>query len=186
MKRNKIKLFTLLVTILFAMNSFIVIGYLFPATSGMEMNGTLKWTSETEEFVEETFGDCTTDLEKVNAFREWIIENIRYTPYSMPLLQVVNVDKTIASKTGICFEQASLFTIFCRIEGIECYNVDGRLKNNFFVCHSWNRFCVNGQWYDIDITNDQTALTSNQPEFGFVEVDGKNAKDSVFNIYRIY
>lgn len=185
MKKNKYITIALLLVFI-AFNFVIVFQYFFPTTTGLGMNGTLKWTPQTEEFVENNFGHCNTDREKVEAFRTWVIENIQYTPYNTPLIQAVNVDEVIENKAGICFEQASLFTIFCRIEGIECYNVDGRHKNNYSACHSWNRFCIDGKWYDIDITNDQTALKTNKALFGIREVNGKNATDAVFNIYRIY
>lgn len=158
-----------------------------PQTLGIDKNPAIHWTDDTEKFVEETFGHYTNDYDKVCAFREWIIQNIPYTPYEMPIIQTVDIDKVISERKGICFEQASLFTAFCRISNIECYNVDGKAYSNRNVAHSWNRFCIDGQWYDIDITNDQNLLKKGKTNFfGISKVDGFDAKDKTFEIYRKY
>ncbi len=174
------------VTLIIALNILLLASLFFAPTNGLEPNVALKWTNDTDAFVEETFGHYKTDLEKVTAIHDWIIANIEYTPYNLPLIQTVDVDATIASGEGICYEQASLFTVFCRISGIECYNVDGRAKNNFATTHSWNRFCIDGQWYEVDITHDQTAIQKNLTLYGIKKIDGLDAPDKTYNIYRTY
>lgn len=172
--------------VLIALNVLIIGSSIFASTNGLEKNTTIKWTDETVEFVEENFGHYESDYEKAVAFKDWIVDNVKYTPYTMPLIQSVDVDKVIASGEGICFEQASLFTVFCRISGIECYNVDGRAKKNFAATHSWNRFCIDGQWYEIDITHDQSAKAKNKKLYGVNEISGLDAPDKSYNIYRTY
>lgn len=171
---------------LIALNLVVIFSSVFAPTNGFNKNRSVKWTKETEAFVAETFGHYDTDLEKVAAFKDWIINNVEYTPYNMPLIQTVDVDKVIDSGEGICFEQASLFTVFCRISGIECYNIDGRAKKNFASTHSWNRFCIDGQWYEVDITHDQTALKKGKELYGIAEISGLDAPDLSYNIYRSY
>lgn len=173
-----------LVILLLALNAFVFANLIFSPTNGLVMNGTLTWTEDTEAFVEENFGHIESDFEKTIAFRQWVIDNIKYDSYTPFLLQTIDVDKTIASGKGICFEQASVFTIFCRISGIKCYNVDGHAKSNFFTAHSWNRYCVDGQWYEIDITHDQNNSKFN--EFGIKLISSLDAPDPAFNIYRTY
>lgn len=171
---------------LIALNIVVIFTAIFPPTSGIGKTATLKWSDETVAFVEETFGHYENDYDKAVAFKNWIVDNIEYSPYAMPIIQSVDVDKVIASRKGICFEQASLFTVFCRISGIECYNVDGRAKANFASTHSWNRFCVDGQWYEIDITHDQTAKQKDKKQYGVVEISDLSAPDKSYNIYRTY
>lgn len=172
--------------LLVALNIIVIGSTLFASTNGLGKSTSIKWTNDTEVFVEETFGHYETDYEKAVAFKDWIVNNIAYTPYSMPLIQTVDVDSIIASRKGICFEQASLFTVFCRISGIECYNVDGRAKANFSSTHSWNRFCIDGKWYEIDITHDQTALKKGKELYGVNEIASLDAPDKSYNIYRTY
>ena len=174
------------VILLVALNVLAVSSVFYTPTAGLGMNGSLKWSDKTVEFVEENFGHYKNDFEKVEAFKTWVINNIEYTPYIAPIIQTMNVDKTIESKEGICFEQASVFTIFCRISGIECYNVDGRAKANFFTAHTWNRYCIDGVWYEIDITHDQAAMSKNTKLYGVNQISDLHAEDKTFNIYRIY
>lgn len=181
------KVLTIICTfLLVALNIFIVFSAFFMSTNGTKKTPTVKWSDKTETFVEETFGAYENDYDKALAFKDWIIENIEYTPYNMPLIQAIDADKVIETGEGICFEQATLFTIFCRISGIECYNVDGRAKSNFASTHSWNRFCIDGQWYEIDITNDQTATKKGKEFYGVNLIDGLDAPDKSYNIYRTY
>ena len=172
--------------LLIALNIIVIYSAIFASTNGLNKSSTIKWTEETEIFVEENFGHYETDYEKAVAFKDWIVNNIKYTPYAIPLIQTVDVDEVIESRSGICFEQASLFTVFCRISGIECYNVDGRAKSNFASTHSWNRFCIDGQWYEIDITHDQSAMKKDKALYGVNEISDLDAPDKSYNIYRIY
>ena len=180
------KLSTICICLMVILNIVLVAFLFFKPTSGFSKTTTLKWTTETENFVENKFGKYDNDLDKVNAMRQWIIENVKYTPYDIPFIQTVDVDKVIETGQGICFEQASLFTVFCRISGIECYNVDGRAKSNYSLTHSWNRFCIDGTWYETDITHDQTALSRDLQLYGVKEINALNAPDKTYNIYRTY
>lgn len=186
MKKIKLAITAACFIVIIAMNVLCIGHILYSPTQGLNKTQTLPWTHETEEFVHATFGHYETDVEKTVAFKQWIIENIRYEPYAMPFIQNIDVDKVLAERKGICFEQASLFTIFCRIEGIECYNVDGRAKHNWTLAHSWNRYQIDGQWYEIDITHDQTALEKGKETYGIKKIDGLDAPDVTFDIYRKY
>lgn len=172
--------------ILIALTLIVALSSIFAPTNGFDKNRSIKWTKDTEAFVEENFGHYETDLEKVAAFKDWIVANVAYTPYTIPLIQTVDIDNVIETGEGICFEQASLFTAFCRISGIECYNVDGRAKKNFYATHSWNRFCIDGQWYEVDITHDQSAIKKGKELYGIKEIKGLDAPDLSYNIYRSY
>lgn len=174
------------IVLMLALNIIIFAIYIFAPTNGFGMAGTIKWTKETETFVEETFGHIEDEHEKTEAFRRWIIDNIEYTPYLLPMVQTIDVDEIIETKEGICFEQATLFTIFCRISGIECFNVDGRVKTDFFAAHTWNRYKIGDTWYEIDITHDQTAEAKGTVLFGTRIITERDAPDPYYNIYRIY
>lgn len=177
---------TIALVLIVIVNMLLIAGTFFAPTSGLSPNSALKWTSETESFVAENFGHYESDMDKVVAMHDWVVENIAYTPYRLPLIQTVDIDEAIKSGKGICFEQASTFTVFCRISGIECYNVDGRSKTDFSITHSWNRFCIDGQWYEIDITHDQTAIQKNLKLYGIQKIASLNAPDKTYNIYRTY
>lgn len=178
--------FILAVLILFS-TAFIFWNTYNTTSTGTSMSNTIKWSDKTEAMCNELFGDIDNDMDKAIAIYRWVILNIEYVSYGRPIVQSLDIDKTLEQKNGICFEQASTFTVFCRIQGIQCYNVDGRLRQDKSIAHTWNRLCIDGQWYEIDITNDQTIYKrgSNQ-YYGFQPIDSKDAYSNVYDITHMY
>lgn len=178
--------FALAVFILFS-TAFIIITTHNSTTNGYGMGGTIRWSEKTEDTCNELFSHIDNDMEKVKAIYSWVIFNIEYVGYNRPLVQSLDIDETLEKKNGICFEQASVFTVFCRIQGIQCFNVDGRLYEDKSIAHTWNRFCIDGQWYEIDITNDQTIYKKGSDRYyGIQPIESKNSPNAVYKISNMY
>lgn len=85
----------------------------------------------------------------------WMSQNIRYdqgkaanaasmTDY------IPNPDATLSSRTGICFDYASLAAAMFRSLGIPCKVMTGNVSPNN-VYHAWNMIYINGSWQGVGI-----------------------------------
>lgn len=80
------------------------------------------------------------------------------------------------------YDIANLFTAICRSQNIPCYSVDGCRKDDYQYKHTWNRVCIDGAWYNVDVTAD---LTNNTP-YGFYKLSSHDSPEEAFIVTRIY
>ena len=144
------------------------------------------WDTQTEELADEICAGCETDVEKVQAFYEWIISNCEYDYEANPLFQYFDVRKTLQTKQGICFDFAHLFAAFCRSQKIPCYAVDGISRKNSADRHTWNRVYYDGAWWNVDITTDNSRTTNGKELYGFHKLEEAFVPDEDFFITKIY
>ena len=146
-------------------------------------NGTgVLWDANHEKQFDEICSGALTDEEKAKVTYAWILNNITYDYNCNPFYQYSDLDKTLQTKKGICYDIANLFTAICRSQNIPCYSVDGYRKDEYQYKHTWNRVCIDGVWYNVDITADLT----NAIAYGFHSVANYNSVDENFVITRIY
>lgn len=70
---------------------------------------------------EQLGSDCYSDLDVVNNVYAYVIENITYDTNKAKNIEtdyIPNIDDTLSSKTGICFDYASLMTALLRTQSI--------------------------------------------------------------------
>ena len=144
------------------------------------------WDTQTEELADEICAGCETDEEKVLAFYNWIIANLAYDYDCYPLFQCFDVQKTLRTKRGLCFDFAHLFAAFCRSQNIPCYAVDGISYKDCSDRHTWNRVYYDGTWWNVDITNDITSTANGKKLYGFHGLEGAFVPDEDFFITKIY
>ena len=158
-------------------------GLTFSYTNKSLVNGTgVLWDVNHEKQFDEICLGTLTDQEKAKAAYTWVLNNITYDYDCNPFYQHSNLDKTLQTKKGICYDIANLFTAICRSQNIPCYSVDGYLKTDYEYKHTWNRVYIDGEWYNVDITAD---LTNSTP-YGFYKIDYYNSSEEEFIITRIY
>lgn len=158
-------------------------GLTFSYTNKSLVNGTgVLWDANQEKQFYEICSGVLTDGEKAKVAYTWILNNITYDYDCNPFYQYSNIDKTLRTKKGICYDIANLFTAICRSQNIPCYSIDGYLKTDYEYKHTWNRVCIDGGWYNVDITAD---LTNSVP-YGFYKVNSYDPFEEEFNITRIY
>ena len=124
----------------------------------------------------------TTDEEKVKSAYTWMTENFTYDHDFDCTYQYSDTSKTLQTKTGICYDFSCLFAAICRSQGIPCYAVDGYSRTDRSIQHTWNRVCISGVWYNVDVTTDISAATP----CGFRSIPDYNSEDKNFVITRIY
>ena len=140
------------------------------------------WSTVDENFFDELAMDCTTQEEVAQKGHDWLEENIEYD-YELDLLyQYFNIEKTLQTKMGVCYDYSNLFAAYCRSQGIPCFVIDGYRRYNKTYLHTWNRVYFNNTWWNVDITFDATSDYT----YGFRELDSLNAKDPEYIITRVY
>ena len=137
-----------------------------PEALYLSNGGATLWDTQTEELADEICADCDTDAEKVQAFYGWIVSNFEYDYDYYPFIQYFDVQKTLRTKQGLCFDFAHLFAAFCRSQNIPCYAVDGISYKNCSDRHTWNRVYYDGTWWNVDITNDITSTANGKKLYG--------------------
>lgn len=80
----------------------------------------------------------------------WIVSSVSYDEEKAKLLAdgtgyTPDPDQTFASKTGICFDYASLTAAMLRSQGIPCKIVTGELLPEG-IEHAWNLVYIDGAW----------------------------------------
>ncbi len=140
------------------------------------------WSTVDENFFDELAKDCATQEEIVRKGHDWLEENIEYDYEADALYQYFNIEKTLQSKMGVCYDYSNLFAAYCRSQGIICFVIDGYRRDNSSYLHTWNRVYFNNTWWSVDITFDATSDYT----YGFRELDSLNAEDPEYIITRVY
>ena len=95
--------------------------------------------------------DSMTDMEKIKAVHDWIINHTSYDYDNYKAGTVPYKSHTMASViqdgVAVCDGYCKAFQFFMDVLGIECEIQTGQN-------HAWNRVKVGGQWYLVDCTWD--------------------------------
>ena len=105
--------------------------------------------------------DNYTDIEKLHAIYDWLIENVTYdkTLFGYVLANGDDLRKykgfylegVFDDHRAVCDGISKAFMVMARIEGIECVQVIGTAVSSG-VGHAWNKVRLNGRWYIVDAT----------------------------------
>lgn len=100
--------------------------------------------------------DAKNEGDALRLIYEWIEGNITYDKAKAAALTgkqgyVPNPDETLESKTGICFDYASLAAAMLRSIGIPCKIVTGYVSPDG-VYHAWNMVWIDGEWKNVHFT----------------------------------
>ena len=106
-------------------------------------------------------GDDFSDLEKLHAIYDWLIENVTYdkTLFGYVVANGEDLRKykgfylegVFDDRRAVCDGISKAFMVMARIEGIECVQVSGTAIESG-VGHAWNKVRLNGRWYIVDAT----------------------------------
>lgn len=94
--------------------------------------------SQAVQLAAELTADITDDLEKVQEIYRWVVRNVEYDydkAVSVSTGYLPNVDNTLKSKKGICFDYAALMTAMLRSLGIPTKLNIGYLTGDTY--HAW-------------------------------------------------
>jgi transglutaminase-like putative cysteine protease len=120
----------------------------------------INWNEDMEaiKLAKELTKGLKKDSDKVKKIYEYIVNNIVYDYDKLPTLKsdyVPNIESTLASGTGICYDFSSLFAAMLRSQGIPTKLVKG-YSTNVEGYHAWNEVydSETGTWITIDTTYD--------------------------------
>lgn len=115
------------------------------------------WYTPTTAAIAKSFELCSglqTDMEKARALYEFVGTNVMYDYIKALNVQkgyLPDVDETLYSKQGICFDYSALLACMLRVQDIPTKLVIGDLitANQY---HAWNQAYIDGQWVLMDAT----------------------------------
>lgn len=68
-----------------------------------------------------------------------------------------NLEGVFIDGKAVCDGITKAFMLMARIEGFECVRITG--KNSEGVGHAWNKVKLDGKWYNVDVTGDDSLTT---------------------------
>jgi hypothetical protein len=126
----------------------------------------VKWNSSDKAIVKakQLVQGKTTDEDKVKAIYDYVVANVQYDyslANSVTTDYIPNINNTLTTKKGICYDYASLFAAMLRSVNVPTKLVMG---NTSYVTqyHAWNEVLLNGKWVTIDTTVDAGLVKSNK------------------------
>ena len=117
--------------------------------------------------------DGMSDVEKAHAIYDYLILNVAY---DYDLLNYVQnnpglnrrdtqkyngfaLEGVFDDGRAVCDGISKAYALMCNIEGIECLQVTGNTVDG--VAHAWNKFKIDGKWYNADPTGGGLLLSVN-------------------------
>lgn len=120
------------------------------------------WYTEYTDAVAKSYEICEgidSDYEKMKALYNYVSKNVNYdyikaltiNSSSAGVGYLPDVDETLSSGMGICFDYSALLACMLRVQGIPVKLVIGNLLPTSQK-HAWNQVYVDGSWYLLDAT----------------------------------
>lgn len=134
----------------------------------------MNWDDEMDaiKLAQELTKDATTDEEKVDILYNYVVQNISYDyqkARTVATNYVPNIDSTLETGNGICYDYSSLFASMLRSVDVPAKLIKG-YKNDISVYHAWNQVYLNGEWVTIDTTYD-AGLSAHNMAVDMVKAD---------------
>ena len=128
--------------------------------------------SEAVKLAHSLLPDDSTDVEGLDAIYDYVIENVVYDEDKAVTVEpgyLPDIDSTLASGTGICFDYAALMTAMLRSRDIPCRLVTGYSGT---VKHAWIDVYIRSKgWVQQAISFDGEDWTRMDPTFASVSPD---------------
>jgi transglutaminase-like putative cysteine protease len=100
----------------------------------------------------------STDRDKAKAVIDFVTGTVLYDHIKAKTVEsgyLPDVDDTLDSRKGICFDYAALVACMLRAQGIKCKLVIGYADKYY---HAWNEVLLGGDWVRYDTTSMVTGL----------------------------
>ena len=105
----------------------------------------------------------STDYQTVLSIHDFLCDSIVYTDKSFEP-SIYTVWGALMSGEAVCEGYAEAMMYLCNLYGIDCIVVSGKDKND--QPHMWNQVKMAGQWYNVDVTFDDTNGSNYYAYFG--------------------
>lgn len=107
---------------------------------------------------DELCAGLSSDAEKVQAVRDYIMHNIRYDYIQALTVEkgyLPDLDEMMKRGSGICFDYAALTACMLRSQGIPVQLAIGYADKTY---HAWDLVMIDGKWQRVDLTSESTAM----------------------------
>lgn len=99
--------------------------------------------------------DGKSDLEKIAAIYNWIVQNTVFDtsmkePVSSGNIWAYSAKGVFLKQRAVCSGYAAAFQLLCREAGIPCFTVNSRIKE-----HTWNAVYYGGAWRFVDASSER-------------------------------
>ena len=124
----------------------------------------------------------------VRAVYTWLCDNISYDYEKAAQVAdatgyVPNPDATLETRSGICFDYASLTAAMLRSLGIPCRIITGYVEPDG-IYHAWNEIYIDGSWVTAEIRIDPKTWT--RIDVTFAAADGMAGPDATYTDRYVY
>lgn len=119
------------------------------------------------------FTDSMSEYEKVRAIHDYLVTHVDYDYANLEAGTLPDtaftVEGALLLHSAVCEGYARAFSYLCRQAGIEEVLVYGTADDGTGVeTHAWNQVCVDGNWFNVDVTWDDPLMN------GELVTDGSN------------
>ncbi len=120
-------------------------------------------TSESTSLANQLCEGAQNEGDALRAICEWVVENVAYDEQKAATLAdatsyVPDPDSTLSSKSGICFDYASLTAAMLRSQGIPCKIITGDVAPDG-IYHAWNMVYIDGSWIAASFSVQENTWT---------------------------
>lgn len=126
--------------------------YIYSNDEIKERRGIIKQEAE---HILSYINDDMSPIEKILTVHDYIVSNYQYDQRTYDEEEVKNanrrLDTMIIEKTGVCQGYTYLFGYMMDMLGIKWASVPSDAHD-----HIWNKVLLDGKWYNIDVTHDDT------------------------------
>lgn len=95
-----------------------------------------------------------SQFDKALAIHDWLIFNLDYDF----TFSNYYVEQALADRRCVCQGYALTFKMMCEMAGLNVIYVTGEgYSGGAWGGHAWNQVCIDGKWYNVDVTWDDPA-----------------------------
>jgi len=143
----------------------------------------IKWSSNMAPIkkAKELTSGAGSDDAKVKKIYNFVVSNIRYDKDKLdklPSTYVPNIESTYKTKSGICYDFASLTAAMLRSVGIPTKLVKG-YADGVKGYHAWNEVYMGGKWVVIDTSYD-AQMRENGASYSMIKSKSKYQAKKVY------
>lgn len=152
-------------------------------------------TEKADKVISEIITEGMTEEKKIKAIYLYLEENCVYDNEALKAAEEAGFVKTydkqyesafntygiLVEGEGVCMSYAYTFRMLCDMTGVEAVVITGYLDGN--LPHAWNMVNLDGEWYEIDCTNN--GKTTGIP-FYLYQADSETAKNTGYTKDNIF
>lgn len=136
---------------------------------------------EAQNIINKVISSDMTDFEKQLALHDYLLSHVNYYDYTN-IEDIPNVKHTaygaLVDNEAVCDGISKAYSILLKKCGIENVVVIGKMSEQ----HAWNKVCLAGNWYNVDVTADACGKERTISHVYFNLTDAEMKKSHTFDL----